>query len=780
VRRGRVLRVEALEDRQLLATTAATSTWPSLSGLIQQALNGKDTSKATINTMLKALDTQLTNGPLADLKSGAVTGDVFVTETQGVVADFDQNVDQQLLPRFPNIDEMLKLQSLRMSATMSALDQANTVGLSTFTDFWTSAQTVINSLTTGPINSLATPLSGFVSITQTFEQALNAVSSQVGGTTLAPADAAVTIQADSEAYRSTMMAGLLITHTDFANQVNLAVDTLESSTSGIGADTAANAQATINRAIVAFDTAILDTSGLFGSSGNAGLLNSKFGYLPHQLGKGRVASDFSSVSGTANVGGTATLTATLESTGGTPVAGQTVSFTLDGVYAGTAVTDSTGLASLSGVPTTALAGTSTGSIVVTFAGSGSNRTATGIGDLVVSQSATTTTLTSSANPSGVGNSVTFTATVAPTSGTGTPTGTVTFLDGTTTLGTGTLNGSGVATFGTSSLTAGSHSITARYQGDSNFTTSTSTALTQVVNPATTTALTSSANPSVSGQNVTFTATVAPTSGTGTPTGTVTFLDGTTTLGTGTLNGSGVATFATTSTTPLSVGTHSITARYAGDANFGSSTSSAVSQVVNAASTSTTLSSSATPSVSGQNVTFTASVTATAPGSGTPTGTVTFKDGSTTLGTGTLTASGVATFQTSSLSTPLSVGTHPITAVYEATTDFATSTSNTVSQVVNPANTQTTLVSSANPATAGSTVTFTATVGPVSPGTGTPTGTVNFLDNGTQIGTGTLNGSGVASFQTSTLTAGTHPITAVYPATTNFNTSTSNTVNQVIQ
>ncbi len=89
-----------------------------------------------------------------------------------------------------------------------------------------------------------------------------------------------------------------------------------------------------------------------------------------------------------------------------------------------------------------------------------------------------TALTSSLNPSTVGQSVTFTATVTGTGGT--PTGTVTFKDGTTTLGTGTLAG-GVATFTTTALTQGSHPITAMYNGDPTFAVSTSTVLTQVVN-----------------------------------------------------------------------------------------------------------------------------------------------------------------------------------------------------------------------------------------------------------------------------------------------------------
>jgi hypothetical protein len=160
-----------------------------------------------------------------------------------------------------------------------------------------------------------------------------------------------------------------------------------------------------------------------------------------------------------------------------------------------------------------------------------------------------------------------------------------------------------------------------------------------------TSLSSSPNPSVFGQNVSFTATVAPMVGPGVPTGTVTFKEGATVLGTGTLNASGVATFSTT----LSVGTHNVTAVYGGSGSYTGSTSALDAQVVNQASTSTALSSAPNPSVFGQSVTFTATVTATAPGAGTPTGTVTFKEGAVVLGSGTLNASGVATFSTTTLS-----------------------------------------------------------------------------------------------------------------------------------
>jgi hypothetical protein len=150
------------------------------------------------------------------------------------------------------------------------------------------------------------------------------------------------------------------------------------------------------------------------------------------------------------------------------------------------------------------------------------------------------------------------------------------------------------------------------------------------------------------------------------------MDGSTAIGTGTLN-SGKATFTTSS---LSVGSHAITAVYGGDVNFTTSTSTAVSQGVNQANTTTALVSSLNPSVFGQSVTFTATVTAVAPGSGTPTGTVTFYDGSTKLGTGTL-GGGVASFTTASLA----VGSHSIKAVYGGDTNFKTSTSAILTQVV---------------------------------------------------------------------------------------------------
>ena len=195
--------------------------------------------------------------------------------------------------------------------------------------------------------------------------------------------------------------------------------------------------------------------------------------------------------------------------------------------------------------------------------------------------------------------------------------------------------------------------------------------------ATTTVVTASVNPAVFGQSVGFTATVAS-SGAGTPTGTVNFMDGITSLGTATLNASGVATFSTTS---LSVASHSITGIYSGNANFISSTSPTFNEVVNKASTTATLSSSANPATVGQAVSFTVIVAATLPGSGTPTGTVQFLiDGSNFGSPVTLTNGGAASPSTTSLA----AGNHTVTALYSGDNNFATSNAPGLTQVIGQA------------------------------------------------------------------------------------------------
>ena len=198
---------------------------------------------------------------------------------------------------------------------------------------------------------------------------------------------------------------------------------------------------------------------------------------------------------------------------------------------------------------------------------------------------TTTTLATSGTPSLVGASVTFTATVAGTA----PTGSVNFKDGSTSISgcsASVVSGSGnsrTATCTTSGLALGSHSITATYSGDGANNPSTSAALTQTVNSsvtATTTTLATSGTPSSGGASVTFTATVNGTA----PTGSVNFKDGSTSIGgcsASVVSGSGNSRTATCWTSALAQGTHSVTATYSGDVGNSTSTSAALSQVVNA-------------------------------------------------------------------------------------------------------------------------------------------------------------------------------------------------------
>ena len=359
------------------------------------------------------------------------------------------------------------------------------------------------------------------------------------------------------------------------------------------------------------------------------------------------------------------------------------------------------------------------SLTAVYSGDTSNATSTSAAVAqTVSGATTSTTLTSNHNPASVGQAVTLTAAVTGAS----PTGAVTFMDGTTTLGTGTIS-AGTATFSYTFTTPGAHSLTASYPGDANNAASTSAALAQTVNLATsTTTLTSSLNPSVIGQPVTLTATVTG----ATPTGTVTFMDGATTLGTGTIS-AGTATFSYTFATP---GAHSLTASYPGDAGNTASTSTAVAQTVNKATSATTLTSSLSPSTVGQPITLTATVAGSA-----PTGTVTFMDGTTTLGTGTISA-GTATLSY----TFTTSGSRTLSASYAGDANNTASTSLGIPQTVNGANSTLTLTSSPASPVVGQPVTFSVVAHGYN-----PTGTITFYDGGTVLGYAALDATGAAGF-----------------------------------
>ena len=215
-------------------------------------------------------------------------------------------------------------------------------------------------------------------------------------------------------------------------------------------------------------------------------------------------------------------------------------------------------------------------------------------------------------------------------------------------------------------------------------------------------------------------------------------------------------------------------RAATNANPVASISFEISFTVDKSNSSTVLSSDIAPSFFGQTVTFTATVSAVAPGTGTPTGNVVFVVDGVPTAPVALNASGIATYSVSTLS----VGSHFIVANYQGDSSFNTS-SDGMSHIVVEIGTATSLASNLNPSTFGQMVTFTATVTVLPPGTGTPTGSVTFFNNGVPIGTSTLNASGVATLSISTLSVGRHPITAVYGGDATYDGSTSADLEQVV-
>ncbi len=472
-----------------------------------------------------------------------------------------------------------------------------------------------------------------------------------------------------------------------------------------------------------------------------------------------------------NQGTVITATVTANSPGsGTPTG--TATFFDGGAELGSGSLNSSGEATLS------VSGLALGShsITVSYSGDGNFTSSTSTPlDQTVNPDATTTALTLSPDPTTSGQDVTLAAAVSVNSpGSGTPSGTVTFYDGSTALGTSGLNGSAQATLSDFTFSQGNHSITAVYNGSTDYAGSTSAPSTESINLASTnTSISSSAGQIVYGQSITYIAKVAPTSSNANfPTGTVMFMDGSTELGTATINSLGYADFTSSN---LVVGSHSIAAVYAGDANFATSTSSSSGLTVNRDSSSVSLGSSSLSAILDQSVTFTATVTALSPGAGTPTATVTFYDGSNSLGSGNLNGSGVATLTTSSLN----VGNHSISASYSGDTNFANSNSYSISQVIVQCATTTLVVASSNPAATGQSVTFSATVTPNSDVSPTPTGSVEFLDGSTQLGSGSLNGSGQAMFTTSNLALGDQSITAVYTGDSNFSASSSSTLAETV-
>lgn len=402
----------------------------------------------------------------------------------------------------------------------------------------------------------------------------------------------------------------------------------------------------------------------------------------------------------------------------------------------------------------------------------SGSTSTAISYVVNPLPATATTTTLDVTPTSpitVGTSSTLTAHVSPTNAAGS----VQFLDGTTAIGTPVTVSAGTAAKG-NAFAVGTHSLKAVFTPTdaTAFQGSQSSVASYTVNPApatpTTTALAvTPTGPQTFGTTLDFTATVSP----NTAVGSVQFLDGATVVATGSVSGG----TATGSTSGLIAGSHSLTAKFVptNAANFGTSTSSAVSYTIDKASTTTTLAVSPSgPVTHGTSVTLTATVSPS-----TLAGAVQFFDGTTALGSPVSVTSGSAHTAT----TALSVATHSLTAQFTpASPNYDLSTSAPTSLTVDPAppgaTTTVLAVTPGGPVNAGAVETLKATVSPSSAG-----GSVQFRDGTTAIGTPIAVAGGVAQ-TTTTLPQGTHSLTAEFLSadTTTFANSTSSAVSYLVK
>ncbi|MCU1497005.1 MAG: hypothetical protein JWM47_958, partial [Acidimicrobiales bacterium] len=261
---------------------------------------------------------------------------------------------------------------------------------------------------------------------------------------------------------------------------------------------------------------------------------------------------------------------------------------------------------------------------------------------------------------------------------------------------------------------------------------------------------------VVGQSVTLTARVTGAlPSTVAATGTVVFTDGSTVLTTRSLS-NGVATLKISAT----LGAHRFGASYLATSLFAGSTSVPVDQEVGPATTAVLLSSTANPSVSGQNVTLRAKVSAEAPGIGTPQGAVAIYDGPVLLATRTL-SSGAA-----SIIVKPAAGDRDYMAVYLGSQPYLGSTSPVLTQHITRASTVVTVTSPYPIAPFGRTGNLTIKVAPVTPASGTPTGTVDLYDSGGLVATLTLV-TGKASLPLATLSRGSHVLTVIYAGVPSF-------------
>ena len=348
-----------------------------------------------------------------------------------------------------------------------------------------------------------------------------------------------------------------------------------------------------------------------------------------------------------------------------------------------------------------------------------------------------------------------------------------------------LSATGTTSASTNTLAGGSYSLTAHYPGDGVLGSSDSTPVNMTISPETSTTVAAALNGSPTGAPFTsgtygtpifLSGTVTGQSGVGTPTGTITFAADGTSVATAILNGSGIG--ALTNAIPaLAVGSHTVSASYAGDANFKASTSAGVSLTITKGPTTVQVQPAATTPGVGTTNNVTIYVQTTSTGNA-PTGTVTLFSGSTQIGSSPIAAisGGGIDFDISNAIIAVQesqVGQTTLTAQYAGDSNYTGATSPAVT--VNVLRTTTTTVSTSSPSVQqGQNVTLTAQI--VSNQTGGPAigGSVTFYvdGGGSPVGTPASVTNGQAQLVNPFLTSGTNGLSAVYNGDTNYEGSTS--------
>lgn len=374
-------------------------------------------------------------------------------------------------------------------------------------------------------------------------------------------------------------------------------------------------------------------------------------------------------------------------------------------------------------------------------------------------------------PTVFGNAAVFEVDVAPVPGGHTPTGIVTLFAGPTPVGFAALDASGSASIPVTVLPPGTSSVYAAYEGDGFNGASTSTAVDHVVSSAATkTTLAVTPSSTVFGGVISVDVSVTAVGSPAVPSGTVAIVNGSTVITRLTLDADGTVS-GTLPTQPA--GSYALRAEFDGTAGLDPSASPATDHQIAKASTAVTLSAGSPTSVAGELVSLDAHVTASN-SARVPVGTVTFRDGSTVLGTVAVDGGGNAHLDTHAIA----VGSRSLTAVFDGSNDFAGATSATLGHVVAKADVQVTVVASPTRTWFGAAVTIDVVVAAAPPGSGLPTGTVTIRDGDTVLGAPVLDGTGRATLTVTTIAVGERTLHADYAGDASFTSGTASTVQTV--